>query len=74
LTSAPIMTADWKASSDERWTVPVGGGVGKIVKLGRLPLNVQLSGYYNAVTPDTYGADWQLRFQVQVLLPKSILK
>ncbi len=70
LTTAPIITANWEATSDERWTVPLGAGVGKIVKLGKLPLNVQLSAYYNVVTPDTFGADWQLRFQVQFLFPK----
>ena len=69
LSSAPVITAAWKADSGERWTVPLGGGVGKIVHLGRLPLNLQLQAYYNVVTPDD-GADWQLRFQFQFLFPK----
>jgi hypothetical protein len=30
LVSAPIITANWEADSDHRWTVPFGGGVGKI--------------------------------------------
>jgi hypothetical protein len=30
LTSAPILTVEWKAESGNRWTVPLGGGVGKI--------------------------------------------
>lgn len=50
--------------------MPVGGGVGKIVRLGKLPLNLQLAAYYNVVTPKTFGADWQLRFQFQFLFPK----
>lgn len=69
LTSAPILTVDWNADSDNRWTIPVGGGVGKIFHLGKLPVNTQLSGYYNAVTPDN-GADWQIRAQVQLMFPK----
>jgi hypothetical protein len=69
LSSAPVITAAWKADSGDRWTVPLGGGIGKIVHLGRLPLNLQLQAYYNVVTPDD-GADWQLRFQVQFLFPK----
>jgi len=69
LSSAPVITAAWKADSGDRWTVPLGGGVGKIVHLGRLPLNLQLQAYYNVVTPDD-GADWQLRFQLQFLFPK----
>ena len=69
LTSAPIITANWKADSDQRWTVPLGGGVGKIFHLGRLPVNTQLSAYYNVVTPDD-GANWQIRAQVQFMFPK----
>ena len=69
LTSAPIITADWEAPSDQRWTVPVGGGIGKIFHLGKLPVNTQLSAYYNVVHPDD-GANWQLRFQVQFMFPK----
>ena len=68
LTSAPILTVDWKADG-EQWTVPLGGGVGKIFHLGRLPVNTQLSGYYNVVAPD-YAANWQIRAQVQLMFPK----
>jgi hypothetical protein len=69
LTSAPIVTANWNADNDNRWTVPLGGGIGKIFHIGKLPVNTQLSAYYNVVTPDN-GADWQLRFQVQLMFPK----
>ena len=69
LTSSPIITANWKAESSQRWTVPVGGGVGKIFHLGPLPVNTQLSAYYNVVTPDN-GPDWQIRAQVQFMFPK----
>jgi hypothetical protein len=69
LTSAPIMTVNWKADGGQRWTVPLGGGVGKIFHLGRLPVNTQLSAYYNVVHPDD-GANWQIRAQVQFMFPK----
>ncbi len=69
ITSAPIITANWKAESSQRWTVPVGGGVGKIFHLGKLPVNTQLSAYYNVVTPDD-GPNWQIRAQVQFMFPK----
>lgn len=69
LTTSPILTVDWKADSGQRWVVPLGGGVGKIFHLGRLPVNTQLAGYYNVVHPDN-GANWQLRFQVQLMFPK----
>ena len=36
--------ADWRAPSNNRWTVPIGVGVGKIVKFGRLPVKVAARG------------------------------
>jgi len=70
LCSMPTITADWTADADNRWTVPVGGGGGKIVKLGNLPVNLQLQAFQNVETPDNLGADWQLRFQLLFFFPK----
>ena len=69
LVTAPIMTANWEANSGDKWTVPLGGGIGKIQRIGKLPLNLQLQAFYNVEKPDN-AADWQLRFQVQFLFPK----
>ena len=71
LTSAPIITANWTASSSDVWTVPIGAGVGRLVKLGgKLPVNMSLSAYGYAVKP-TGGPEWTLRTQMAVLLPKE---
>jgi len=69
LVSGPILTVDWKADSGQQWTVPLGGGIGKIFHLGKLPVNTTLQAYYNIVHPDN-GANWQLRAQVQFMFPK----
>jgi hypothetical protein len=69
LCSAPIMTANWAAASKDQWTVPLGGGIGKIQWFGKLPINFQLQAFDNVVTPNN-GPDWQLRFQIQFLFPK----
>jgi hypothetical protein len=69
INSVPIITANWEAESSQRWTVPLGGGIGKIFHLGNLPVNTQLGVYYNVVHPDN-GANWQLRLQVQFMFPK----
>ena len=65
---SPIITANWKAADGEGWTVPVGGGFGKIFRLGKLPVNGTAQAYYNAVRP-TDGADWSLRLQMAFLFP-----
>ncbi|MHC4758093.1 MAG: neuromedin U [Planctomycetota bacterium] len=69
LNSAPVITANWAADSSNTWTVPVGGGVGKVFHVGKQPVNTRVGAYYNVETPDT-GADWQFQFQVQFLFPK----
>ena len=69
LVSAPILTVNWAAAGSQQWTVPLGGGVGQIVHLGKVPVNLQLSGYYNVVRP-TEGPNWQVRTQIQLLFPK----
>jgi hypothetical protein len=70
LTSAPLMTADWEADSDNRWTVPLGGGIGRVFEIGHQAVNAQLSAYYNVVKPDLTGADWQLRAEMTFLFPE----
>lgn len=71
LSSAPIITANWKADSGDRWTIPFGGGFGRLFRIGKLPVNMQLQAFYNVKKPDNLGPDWTLRFQVQMLLPKG---
>jgi hypothetical protein len=70
LTSAPIITSNWKASSGNEWTVPFGAGIGKIFMLYSQALNGQVSAYWNAVTPDD-GPSWQMRLQIAFLFPKE---
>lgn len=66
--SAPIMTANWDAPGERRWTVPVGAGAGKLFKVGKLPINGQV-GFYKFIESAT-GADYQIRAQVVFLFPK----
>ncbi len=63
------MIANWEADSDNRWTVPFGGGVGKIFSIGKQPINASATAYYNVEKQD-FEADWQMRLRVQFLFPK----
>jgi len=70
LTSSPIITANWEAISSQRWVVPVGGGVGKIVHFGKLPVNAYTQLFYNVQRPNGTSS-WSARFQMQFLFPKK---
>jgi len=69
LTSSPILTVNWSANGSNQWTVPIGGGIGHIFHFGKLPVNTQISAYYNVAKPD-FGPNWQIRAQVQFMFPK----
>jgi hypothetical protein len=49
---------------------PLGGGVDKIFRIGKHPVNAQVGDVYNAEQLH-YGAKWQLRLQLQFLFPKK---
>ena len=84
LTSAPIVTANWKAEDGNKWVVPWGGGIGKIFAIGGQPVNGQVQAFWNAVHPEptgeapvgglppdaSEGASWTLRMQLQFLFPR----
>jgi hypothetical protein len=72
LTSSPIITANWEADrSGDKWTVPFGGGIGRIFRFGPSlpPVNASIQGFYNAARPDFVGR-WDLRVQIQLLFPR----
>jgi hypothetical protein len=70
LTSSPIVTASWEERRDDRWTVPVGGGVGMIVHVEKLPVNVYSQFFRNVECPEG-TTNWSARLQVQFLFPKE---
>jgi hypothetical protein len=69
LTSSPIITANWEVNPNQRWVVPVGGGAGKIVHFGKLPVNMYTQFFRNVERPEG-TSHWSARFQAQLLFPK----
>ena len=69
LTTSPVITANWRATGDDIWTVPVGGGVGRIMKLGFQPVNISTQFFANAVHPPGVSS-WGMRAQLTLLFPK----
>jgi hypothetical protein len=64
--------ADWTAPSEDVWTVPVGLGLAKVVKLGRLPVKVQLAVQYMPVHPRISGQEWNVQVSITPVIPKLI--
>jgi hypothetical protein len=57
---------DW---GDSQWTVPINVSIGQMIKIGKLPISLELGYRYYAEKPDN-GPDWGLRFFVKFLFPQ----
>lgn len=65
--TAPIITTSWDLKN-EGLTLPIGAGVGRLFRAGKLPINAQ-AGYYHYLKHPT-DAIGQLRLQLNIILPK----
>ena len=72
LTTSPIVTGNFEADKGgDTWTVPVGGGFGRVFRIAPLPpMNVSTQAFYNVAKPTSVG-HWSLRLQLQLLFPKG---
>lgn len=66
--SSPNVTTNWIASGG-KWTVTVGGGIGKGIPLGEQPIKLDLDAYYNAVRPAAANETWLLQATLTFVFP-----
>ena len=69
LTSTPTMTANWKEGSSDTWTIPVGGGIGRLIRIGGAPVDVKLQGFGFPEKPKG-GPSWSVQLQLKLLIPR----
>ena len=70
LSSSPEITANWIATGN-KWTVPVGGGVSKVIRIGELPVKLEVAAYYNAIRPTASQDPWQLQATLTFVFSKQ---
>ena len=64
-----VISADWEADSDNRWTVPLGLSYNQTFDMGNgHGFDVMVGPYYNVERPDG-AAKWSLRFGLTWLFP-----
>lgn len=68
--TAPENTADWEQPAEAVWTVPVGGGFGKVLSNGRQAVNLKLEAYHYVEQPAT-GAEWTASFEIEWLFDQN---
>jgi hypothetical protein len=65
----PTLTVDWKAPAGNEVTFPVGLGVGRTFRIGRIPVQFWLEADYYAVRPDGTGPRWGIDLQITPVIP-----
>jgi len=66
--SSPEITTNWIASGG-KWTVPVGGGFGKLFRVNGQAVRVDLDSYYNAVRPQASNETWLVQLKLTFVFP-----
>lgn len=75
VTYRPQITADWTVDAHNRWTVPVGGGFGRVFPVGNTVMDIHVQGFYNGITPPAAGitnvGKWTALLVVHFLFPAA---
>ena len=70
----PTITYDARASSGNKWNVPVGLSVSKTTLIGRMPVKFELGIEYSVVSQDDFGQRAMIKLNVIPVIPALIRK
>jgi hypothetical protein len=70
----PTINYDAKATSGNRWNVPVGLFVSKTTKVGKMPVKYVLSIEYSVASQYAFGQRAQVKLSVVPVIPSLVKK
>ena len=68
LRASPHITYDWSAKKDNRLTLPIAFGVGKMIKIGPMPVMLMVEYQKTLISPDNIGNDSTIMFQANFII------
>jgi len=69
LVSNPIITYDWEGDSGNRLNLPLGLGISKTSRIGKMPLRVSAEIQKYVASTDRFGTDWLFKMTISPVLP-----
>jgi hypothetical protein len=69
ITGSPTYSYNHKAAKGNKLTLPVGGGVNKVMVFGKMPIKFNLQYWYYVASPDAFGPQHQIRFTISPVVP-----
>jgi hypothetical protein len=70
----PTINYDDKATSGDKWNVPVGLFVSRTTKIGKLPVKYVLSIEYSVVSQHAFGQRAQIKLDIVPVIPSLVKK
>ena len=68
LRASPHVTIDWNKDSDNALTLPIGIGVGKMIKIGPMPVMLMAEYQYSVISPDEIGNEQTFMLQANFII------
>jgi hypothetical protein len=65
----PTVVIDWEADSGNKLTLPIGLGITKTVRWGKVPIKLRFEPQYSVIRPDDFGTAWNFRIQITPVIP-----
>jgi len=66
--ASPNVTIDWEANSGNKLTLPIGIGIGKMFKIGPMPVMLMAEYHYSVVAPDDIGNESTIMLQANFII------
>ena len=60
--SNPVIQYDWEGDTDNKLFLPIGAGISKITRIGKIPLKLEFEVQKYLDSPDSIGPDWLFTF------------
>ncbi len=65
----PTVVVDWEAGSGNKLTLPIGLGITKTIRIGKVPVKLRFEPQYSVIRPDDFGTAWNFRLQITPVIP-----
>lgn len=72
--AGPNIIMNWEQDSDNFLTLPVGTGITKTIRFGKVPVRLGAEVHYSVIRPDDeIGSDWNFRFYMIPAVPSAFI-
>ncbi|MBO3116493.1 hypothetical protein J4050_07025 [Winogradskyella sp. DF17] len=69
INASPTFAYNHKAASGNKLTLPLGTGIQKVTKIGKLPIRFGAQYWYYVASPDAFGPQHQFRLTIAPVIP-----